>query len=176
MCIRDRVESDLRHIVDICVADVPYRDAGVRIALLDLQEAFRGPQVGGGTHTHVLGANLLQKEKLIVTRLGRCLRTQFDAWCIFVHVCRSGPCRRKKSSGAQSAANCQLEEFSAVRTSRHCIRLLITHAAFPPKQLRHVGWRRATIGPLYPCYSAEGDSAFASLVATSPIRSVRVRL
>ena len=40
-----QVQRDLRHVVHAGVADVPHRDAGVGIALLDLQEAFGGAQV-----------------------------------------------------------------------------------------------------------------------------------
>jgi hypothetical protein len=80
-----QVEGDLRHVMHAGVADVPYRDAGVRIALLDLQKAFRGPQVGCGTHADVLGANLLEERELIIGGFGRALRAEFDARCILVH-------------------------------------------------------------------------------------------
>jgi hypothetical protein len=69
-----QIEGDLRHVVHVRVADVPYRDARIRIALLDLHEAFRGPQVGGGGYADVLSAHLLEKKQIIIAGFGRSLR------------------------------------------------------------------------------------------------------
>ena len=73
-----QVQRDLRHVVHAGVADVPDRDAGVGVALLDLQEAFGGAQVGGGADADVLGADLLEEQELLVGGLGGRLRAQLD--------------------------------------------------------------------------------------------------
>ena len=61
-----QIERDLRHVVHAGVADVPDRDAGIRIALLDLQKAFRGAQVGSRTDADVLRAHLMPERELLV--------------------------------------------------------------------------------------------------------------
>src|SRR5580698_9169503 len=65
-----QIERDLRHVVHAGVADVPDRDACIRIALLDLQEAFRGPQVWGGSHTDIFSTHLFEKKQIIVAGRG----------------------------------------------------------------------------------------------------------
>ena len=80
-----QIERHLRHVVDAGVADVPHRDAGIRVALLDLQEAFGGAQVGRGGHAHVFSADLLEKKQLVVGGLGRSLRAQLDARGTLMH-------------------------------------------------------------------------------------------
>ena len=63
-----QVERDLRHVVDAGVADVPDRDAGVGVALLDLHEALGRAQFRRRADAHVLGAELLEEQQLLVGR------------------------------------------------------------------------------------------------------------
>ncbi len=64
------VQRDFRHVVHGRVADVPHGDARVRIALLDPHEAFGGTQIARRPDAHVLGADLLEEEQLLVRRRG----------------------------------------------------------------------------------------------------------
>jgi hypothetical protein len=57
-----KVERDLGHVVDARVTDVPYGDAGIGIAFLDLKKAFRGAQRRRGRDADVSRANLLQED------------------------------------------------------------------------------------------------------------------
>ena len=57
------------------VADVPDGYAGIGIALLYLEKAFRSAQVGRGTHAHILNAELLEEKKIVIGRLGHAMRT-----------------------------------------------------------------------------------------------------
>ena len=74
-----QIEGDLGHVVDAGVADVPHGDAGVGVALLDLLEALGGAQVGGGADADVFGADLLEKQELLVGGGGGGLGAEFDA-------------------------------------------------------------------------------------------------
>ncbi len=74
-----QVERHLGHVVDAGVADVPHGDAGVGVALLDLLEALGGAQVGGGADADVFGADLFEKEELLVGGGGGGLGAEFDA-------------------------------------------------------------------------------------------------
>ena len=73
------VERDLGHVVDARVADVPDRDARVRVALLDLHEALGGAQVRRRADAHILGAELLEEQQLLVGGVRRGLHAQLDA-------------------------------------------------------------------------------------------------
>ena len=86
-----QVECDFRHVMNIAVADIPYRDARVGIALLDLEEAVGGAQIGWRAHAHVFGADLFEKEQLIVGRSGGRLSAQLDAGRVFVMVMALAP-------------------------------------------------------------------------------------
>ena len=79
------VERDLGHVVDAGVADVPHRDPGVRVALLDLHEAFGGAQVRRRADADIPGAELLEEQKLLVGGSRRGLHAQLDAWRDLLH-------------------------------------------------------------------------------------------
>ena len=72
------VQCDFRHVMHIAVADVPHRDTGVRVAFLDLHEAFRGTQVWRRRHADIFGADLFEKEQLLVCWFGGRLCAKLD--------------------------------------------------------------------------------------------------
>src|ERR1019366_5760047 len=74
-----QIERHLGHVVNAGIADVPHGDAGIGVALLDLQEALGGAQVRSGADTGVFGADLLEKQKLLVGRCGTGLGAEFDS-------------------------------------------------------------------------------------------------
>jgi hypothetical protein len=60
--------------MDASVADVPHGNTGGGVTRFDLLKAFGGPQVGRGTDADLLGAELLEEEKLVVSGFGGRLR------------------------------------------------------------------------------------------------------
>ena len=113
------IQRHLRHIVHAGVADVPYRDAGVGIPLLDLQEALGGAQVGRRSHTDILRADLLQVEQIIVGGLGVSLRAELDSGLRGVHGGGRFAGGRQQGGGAQGATQRQFSEFATVVVG-HC--------------------------------------------------------
>src|SRR5439155_23441566 len=79
------VQSDLGHVVNAGVANIPYGDTSVRIALFDLHEAFSGTKVRRRSYTDVLGSDLLQKQELFVGWLSGRLRAELNARRDFIH-------------------------------------------------------------------------------------------
>ena len=118
-----QIQRDLRHVVDTGVADVPHRNPRVGVTLLDLHEALGRAQVRRRADADILGADLLQEEKLLVGRLGIRLRAELDPRLNRVHRRRAFARRRQQGRAAKSAAYSDLAECSAVR-----IRLSIINA------------------------------------------------
>jgi hypothetical protein len=74
-----QIERHFGHIVYAGVADVPYRNTGVGISLLDLQEALGRAQVGGRADADVVHADLLQVEQIVIGGFGSGLRAELDS-------------------------------------------------------------------------------------------------
>src|SRR5262249_53365966 len=82
------IQSNFLHVMDIGISDVPYRDARVRVALLDLREAFAGTQVRRRPDANVFGPDLLEEQQLLFVRAGGELCAELDTG--LVRLLRSG--------------------------------------------------------------------------------------
>jgi hypothetical protein len=90
------------------IANVPHRNAGLGVALFDLQKPIGRSQVGSGANTHVFRADLLEEQKLLIGWLGRGLRAELDARLVGVNrgctpTGGSEVCRRSQSAERQFA-------------------------------------------------------------------------
>src|SRR5438874_1762023 len=109
-----QIERNLRHVMNTGAPDVPNRDAGIRITLLNLEEAFGSAQVRCGCDAHVFHTNLVEKEQIVVGGVGGELPAELDSRRVLMDGglarCPGGEQSRRSERTAQN----YLSEFSAL--------------------------------------------------------------
>lgn len=108
-----QVQCDLGHVVNAHVADVPYGNARVGVALLDLKKSFGRAEARGGANADVLSTELLQEQKLIVSRRSGCLGAELDAWLAWMNRCFA---LAREQARTKSAAHRYLAEIAPAHT------------------------------------------------------------
>ena len=118
------VQRDLRHVMHGAVTDVPYRDAGVRVPLLDPQEALGCPQLRWRCNAHIKGPDLIEKQQLLVCRLSRKLGAQLDAGLLPVKGGRAPARRTQERPGPPRTGKGHHAELSPAGLELRTARLL----------------------------------------------------
>ena len=115
-----QVERHFGHVVHARIADVPHRDPGVLVTLLDLEKTVRRAQLGRRADADVLGADLFQELQLIVGRIGGRLHAELYAR----HALGLGGRRLTPERGCAQRSKREATELSTTdvfggRTIRH---------------------------------------------------------
>ena len=87
-----QIQRDFGHIMNIRIPDIPHRNSGISIALLDLHESVGSSQIRSGPNADILCANLIEEEEVIVRRLCGPLPCELEARFVRNYGCRCCTC------------------------------------------------------------------------------------